>query len=325
MLSEPAAQPVPQLAETIEKQGNFALIVSIGGLAEGKALAAALVGWMWQFEGFGESLNGHRCLELWPHILRAEMTGAFSNDDVVRLACSQPTFVTELCSDTFATNRISMYSAVLSALSATEEATRLADWVATSLSQLTRDQWQMVTNDSDWVGLLSAVHEVVPSASISGAYAQGLGRLLEHIATTADVDTSVAGQWDNSIVPLIASAIKPAYVEEVARVAVGGGGALTPPFFDLVGETLADPGFLSRPDVLNGLLPNLVTERNLAGLSWLVDALTIEGALRDVPENGLGPLAAVVPTSFGQNEETDERLRRIAALIGLELEPETEE
>lgn len=325
LLSDPSSQPVTQLAQAIEKQGNFDLITSIGGLAEGQTLAAALVSAMWQFERFGASLNGHRLLELWPHILRAEASGAFSDGELVRVACSRPTFVAELCSRTFATNRISMYAAALATLSAPNEATRLADWVATSLSQLTREQWQTVTSDDKWVVLLAAVYDAYPDAKIGGAYAQGLGKYLDQVATGAGIDTSVSEQGKRAIVPMIATAIGAAYAEEAARVAVNGGGDLAPIFFVLVGETLADPRFLSRDDVRNGLLPNLVTERNSAGLSWLIDALKTEGALRDVPENGLSALAAVIPTSLGHDEETDKQLRQIAALIGLKLELQTEE
>ena len=301
------------------------MIVIIGGLVEGKALAAALVGESWKFQRFRGYLNGHRLLELWPHILRAGTIGGPTTGEVVLVACSRPAFVTELCSEAFATNRISMYSAVLAALSAPDEATRLADWLATSLSQLTRDQWQTVTSDNDWPTLLDAVHDAHPNASIGGAFAQALGRYLEQVAAGTDSDTFVTEQWNRAIVPLIAPAIKPAYSEEVARVAVSGSGVLAPTFFQLVGDTLKDPKFLSRADVLNGLMPNLVTERNSAGLSWLVDTLNIEGALREVPEKGLDALAAVIPISLGQDDEMDKQLRQIAALIGLDLEALTDE
>ena len=51
-----------------------------------------------------------------------------------------------------------------------------------------------------------------------------------------------------------------------------------------------------RPDILGGLLPNLVTERNAAGLSWLIDALQNEDPRRSAPKGAFDELAEVVRT-----------------------------
>ena len=76
-----------------------------------------------------------------------------------------------------------------------------------------------------------------------------------------------------------------------------------------------------RPDIRDGLLPNLVTEQNASGLSWLIVALQDESVRSDAPTDAFGALTEVVRTSVGQYEDIDGQLRQIAALIGLDLEP----
>ena len=85
-----------------------------------------------------------------------------------------------------------------------------------------------------------------------------------------------------------------------------------------------DHDFLRR-DILDGLLPNLVTERNAAGLSWLIDALQNEDARRNAPKGGFDALAEVVRTSLGHDADIDGQLRQIATLIGLDLQPQRDQ
>lgn len=322
LISDPSSQPVANVAQAIERQGDFEFIASIGALVEGTSLAAALVAELKDSEPFGAALTGDRFLGLWPHILRAAESGDLDTDKIVRVACSHPTFVTELCSGAFATNRIGMYLAVLSAVSVPEDANRLGDWIATSLSQLTQDQWGTVTNDTNWAALLASVHSSVPSARIGGAYAQGLSRFLEQVANGMDVDTSVVENWDRGVVPLMPTAIERAYIEGVARAAINAGGSLPGVFFKLVGDALRDRQMLMRADILDGFLPNIVAERSAEGLTWLIGALQMEASRCEEPLSGLDALAAVVPTSLGQDDEIDEQLRQIAELVGLNLEPD---
>ena len=326
LLADPSTQPVTSLAQAIERRRDFAVIALIGVHAEGKELAGALVAELWQSERFRAALSGDRFLALWPHIERATISGAFGTGEFVRMARARASFVAELESEAFATDRMGMYTAVLTAHPVSEEAARFADWVVASMSRLTRDQWQAaMTESDDWVMLLTAVRTADPDARIGGAYAQGLARFLEQVASGMDVSVSVAESWDRAVVPLIAPVIERAYAEGVGRAAVNAGGSLPAAFFDLVGATLKEPRILSRSDILDGLLPYLVTERNTTGLSWLIDALQDEGVRRGVPENGFGALAAVLPTSLGQDADVDVQLQRIATLIGVDMEPLPEE
>ena len=93
-------------------------------------------------------------------------------------------------------------------------------------------------------------------------------------------------------------------------------------FFTMVGDTLKEPRIFLRPDILDGLLPNLVTERNVAGLAWLIDALQNENGSGNAPREAFHALAEVVRTSLGHDEDIDEQLQQIAKLIGLDLQPE---
>ena len=127
------------------------------------------------------------------------------------------------------------------------------------------------------------------------------------------------------MLPLIAPAIRGTYAEGVARAAVRVGGGLPETFFNLAGSDLKEPQIFSRRDILDGLLPHLVTEGNVAGLSWLIAALEDEDARRDVAADGFRALFEVVPTSLGHDADIDKKLRRIADLIGLELQPRPEE
>ena len=121
------------------------------------------------------------------------------------------------------------------------------------------------------------------------------------------------------MVPLLGPAVEGAYAEGVARAAVSGGGGLPGAFFDLVGDTLKEARIFLRPDILDGLLPNLVTERNAAGLSWVINALENEDARRNAPTGAFDALAEVVRTSLGHDADIDEQLQQVAGLIGLDL------
>lgn len=141
------------------------------------------------------------------------------------------------------------------------------------------------------------------------------------VADPASGDSvELAAQMHHPVVAVLAPEVEGTYVEGVARAAANAGGGLPEAFFALVGDTLKKPRFFLRADILNGLLPDLVTERNSAGLSWLIDALQTEDARRSAPANAFSALAEVVRTSHGHDEDDDQRLQHIATLIGLELE-----
>ena len=278
LLSDPSNQPVGALAEAIVRRRDFDVIASIGAHTEGETLASALVIELWESEGFREALSGSRFRSFWPHISRAGASGELDLDELVQVACARPTFVTELESVAFSDDRMGMYGAIISTHPDRNEAAGLARWVAESLSDLTSDQWQaaMVHSD-DWVLLLAVIHNAAPSVRIRGAYAQALARFLEQVAEGREVTADEAEQWRLSVVPLLASAVEGTYVEGVARAATNAGGTLPETFFALVGDTLKEPAILMRPDIRDGLLPNLVTERNASGLSWIIAALQDEG------------------------------------------------
>ena len=326
LLADPSNQPVGPLAHAIECRSDFDVIASIGVHAEGEALAGALIEGLWELERFRGALNGDRFRALWPHIARAGGLGDLDLDGVVRVVCARPTFVTELESEAFGADRIDMYAAVLTAHPNRSEAADLAGWVAASLGRLTPDQWQSDMTDSDqWVALLAAVFDAAPNTRIGGVFAQALGKFLDNVANGIEVGAPVAEQWERAVLPLIAPAIRGTYAEGVARAAVRVGGGLPETFFNLAGSDLKEPQIFSRLDILDGLLPDLVTEGNVAGLSWLIAALEDEDARRDVAADGFRALFEVVPTSLGHDADIDEKLRRIADLIGLELQPRPEE
>ena len=186
LLSDPANQPSAALAGAIARRRDFDVIVSIGAHAEGAALASALVMDLWESDGFRGALSGSRFRSLWPHISHAGASGGLNLDELVRVTCARPTFVTELESAAFADDRMGMYGAIIATHPDRGEAAGLARWVAESLSNLTTDQWQVAMADSDdWAVLLAAIHDAAPSVRIRGAYAQALARFLQQAQTGA--------------------------------------------------------------------------------------------------------------------------------------------
>ena len=325
LLSDPANRPADVLAQAIAQLHDYDVIASIGAHTEGTALASELVAELWDSDGFRSALNGTRFRSLWEHIALAGSSGELNLDSLVRAVCANQTFVTELESLAFSEDRAGMYAAVIASHPDRGEAAGLAEWVAESLSNLTLGQWQEAMAHSDeWVALLTEVHNAAPSARLRGAYAQALARFLEQVAGGRDVTTKEAEQWRLSVVPLLGSAVEGTYVEGVARAAANAGGALPEMFFALVGDELQDPAILMRPDIRDGLLPNLVTERNSAGLAWLIDALRGDEIRRRASTGAFDALAEVVRTSLGAEDGSDEHLRRIAALIGLDLQRDPE-
>ena len=115
LLADPSTQPVAPLAQAIERRCDFNVIASIGVNVEGEALAAALVAELCQSDRFTAALDGDLFHSLWPHIARAEASGALDTDDLVRMACVRPTLVTELESVPFTENLMGMYAAVIAA------------------------------------------------------------------------------------------------------------------------------------------------------------------------------------------------------------------
>ena len=326
LLAEPSTQPVGPLSQAIERRRDFDVIASIGANVEGKALAAALVAELWQSDRFTAALDGDFFRNLWPHIARAGASGALDTDDLVRVACARPTFVTELESAPFTENLMSMHAAVIAAHPDRSEAARLAEWVAGKLSSLNPIQWRTAMAEShDWVALLDAIRGAAPSARIGGAFGQALAKFVEAIANEEEVTILKAEQWERAVVPLLAPSVEGTYAEGVAKAAINAGSGAPGTFFALVGDTLKEPRLFSRPEILNGLLPDLVTEQNAAGLAWLIDALQSEDVRNNAPADAFNALSEVVSTSHGHDEDDDQQLQRIATLIGLDLETQPDE
>ncbi len=302
------------------------MIASVGAHTQGKLLASALVAELRESDRFKVALNGSRFRSLWPHIARAAATDELNVNELVRVLCASQSFVEELESEGFAEDQMGMYEAVVTAHPDHGKAGLLAAWVAESLSNLTLAQWQAAVAESDeWVALLGAGHNAAPNARIRGAYAHALARFLEQVAEGREVTSHEVEQWSRSVVPLLAPAVAGAYAEGIAQGAANAGGGLPQGFLDLVGDTLKEPRIFMRPNIRDGLVPNLVIERNAAGLSWLIDALHDAETARNSPPDAFDALAEVVRTSLGHDEDTDKQLRQIAALIGLDLEePQTD-
>ena len=258
--------------------------------------------------------------------MRAGASGALDTDDFVRLACGRSTFVTELEPVPFTENPMSMYAAVISAHPDRGEAARLAEWVAEKLSNLNLNQWQTAMAESDdWVALLDTIRSAATSARIRGIYGQALAKFVEAIANKEGATLLKAEQWERVVVPLLAPAVEGTYNEGVVRAAVNATGGVPEAFFALVGDTLRQPQLFFRPAIQNGLLPNLVTERNAAGLAWLIGALQSEEVRTNTPADAFDALAEVVRTSHSHDEDGDQQLLRIATLIGLDLETQPDE
>ena len=326
LLADPSTQPIVPLAQSIERRRDFDVIASIGANVTGEALAAALVTELWQSDRFTAALDGDLFRAVWPHIARAGAADALDIDDIVRAICERPKLVPELESSPFAKNLLSMYTAVIAAHPDRGEAARLAEWVAGRLSALNLNQWQTLMAESDdWVALLDAIRGAAASAQIRGAYGQALAEFLESIANGEKVTTLTAEQWERAVVPLLAPAVEGTYAEGIARAAVNAGGGLPEAFFALVGNTLKEPRLFFRTEIRNGLLPNLVTERNTAGFSWLIDTLQSEDVRRNAPADAFDALAEVVRTCHSQDEDDGQQLQRIATLIGLDLQPRPDE
>ena len=212
-----------------------------------------------------------------------------------------------------------MYAAVIAAHPDRSEAARLAEWVSGMLSTLNPNQWQTAIAESDdWVALLDTIRGAAPSAQIRGAFGQALAKFLEAIANKEEVTDLKAEQWERAVVPLLAPEVEGTYEEGVVRAAINAGSDVPGTFFALVGETLREPRLFFRTEILNGLLPSLVTGRNAAGLSWLIDALQSEDVRSNAPADAFNALAEVVRTSHGHDEDDDQQLQQVATLIGLE-------
>ena len=326
LLADPSTQPVTPLAQAIERRDDLNVIASIGANGEGEALAAALVAELWQSGRFIAALDGDFFRALWPQIARAGASDALDTDDLVRVACARPTLVTELESVPFAEDLMSMYTAVIAVHPDRGDAAHLAGWVAGKLSTLSLSQWQTAMAEShDWVALLDTIRDAAPSARIGGAFGQALAKFVEEIANEEEVTTLEAEQWERAVVPLLAPSVERTYAEGVAKAAINAGSGAPETFFALVGGTLKEPRLFFRPEILNGLLPDLVTEQNAAGLAWLIHALQSEDVRHNAPADAFNALAEVVRTSHGQDEDGDQQLQHIATLIGLDLQPQPDE
>ena len=319
LLTDPSTQPHGSLVQAIEQRRDFDVIASIGAYAD-KLLASALLSELWESESFRTALNGDRFPALWLHIARAAISGALDLHALVRAACAHPMLATDLREGPFAEDLMGMYAAVVIAHPDRGEAALLAERAATSLSALSLGQWRTAMDGSDdWLTLLGAVRGTASDARVAGAFGQALVKFVEQVAEGEDVATAATEQWESVVVPLLAPAVEGTYAEGVGRTAVNVGGGLPGAFFALVGDTLKDPRIFLRSDILDGLLPDLVTERNASALSWLIDALQDGDVRRNAPPNAFGALAEVVRTSHGEDQDYDHQLRQIAELIDLDL------
>ena len=304
----------------MEGLGDFDLVALIGGRAEGEALAAALVEALQGSERFMAAMSGARFYGLWPHIARAGESGRLNVHKFVGAVCAIPTFGSELESEAFSVDRMDMYAAVLATHPDHTEVTRLAGWVARSLTGLARDQWQRAMSDSEnSVRLLSTLHRADNEVRIGGAFAQALTGLLDRVADGEAISDSVVELWEDSVLPLLAPTVRGACAQGAAATAVRVQGGLPSIFFDLAGPTLRGPNIIARPDVRQGLLPHLVLEENAAGLRWLVDTLEDEEVCKAVPKGGFGALSEVVRTSLGQDADVTDALLQVARLIGVDV------
>ena len=320
LLRDPSHERVSALTQAMEGLGDFDLVASIGGRAEGEALAAALVEALQGSERFIAAMSGARFHGLWPHIARAGESGRLNLHKFVGAVCASPTFGSELESEAFSEDRMDMYAAVLATHPDQTEVTRLAGWVARSLTGLTRNQWQRAMSDSEnSVRLLSTLHRADNEVRIGGAFAQALTGLLDRVADGEAISNSVVELWEDSVLPLLAPTVRGAYAQGAAATAVRVQGGLPSVFFDLAGLTLRGPDIIARPDVLQRLLPHLVLEENAAGLRWLVDTLEDEEVCKVVPEGGFGALSEVVGISLRQDVEISEVLVQVAQLIGVDV------
>lgn len=325
LLRDPSNDLVSPLAEAIERLGDYDLVASIGRRTEGEALAAALVEALQRSERFLVAMSSVRFHGLWPHIARAGASGRLDVHEFVRAVGTTPAFGAELESEKFAVDRMDMYTAVLAAHPNRTEVRRLAGWVARSLEGLTRDQWETAMSDAEnTVTLLSALRHADGEVRIGGAFAQALTGFLDRVADGESVSDTVVRLWEDSVLPLLAPAVRGAYAQGAAAAALRVQGKLPSAFFDLAGPTLRGPDIIARPEILEGLLPDLVLEGNAAGLRWLVDILEYGEAGDAIPEDKFGALSEVVRTSLGQDADFSDALLEVAKLLGVDVPQEHE-
>ena len=326
LLANPSGNGVGPLSWAVERLRDFDIISRIGEETGGAPLAAALVSELHASGRFRAALSGTRLTALWPHIERASAPGAPEMDELVQAVCARLTLVPELVSEPFAADRMDMYAAMLAAHPDHEQSRRLADWAVTSLAKLTLEQWiESMAGSDNWVTLLRAIRDTDREARIGGAFAQALAGFLERVAEAGEVSPYVAERWENTVQALLAPAVQGAYAHGAAAVAVSVGSQLPAAFFELAGETLASPDVISRRDILNGLMPALIPERNVAGLRWLIAVLTDKEARTAVPEGGFGALTEVVRTSVSEDSDPGDPLLEIARLMSIDLTGSTED
>ena len=306
------------LAQAIERAEDFEIIESIGGSTRGAKLASTLVAQLWESESFAAAMDGNRFRSLWPYVAIARESDALGDDAVIGFIPEGSAFVTEVTTEALSIDHLEMYQIVMVSHPSPVEARRLAEWTAQSLSALTVKRWaQAIEESEDWVKLLASIRDAGPEVTIGGTYAQALSKLLERVAMQDGIVITPLeiSHWEKTVVPLIAPPIRGAYREGAVRAAVKAGGNLSETFLDLVGATLREPEIFLRSEILDGLIPNLVAERNRVGLSWLSDALKSGDVRNGAPEGAFDGLREVVQSSLGQDPEDDDRLAEIASLI----------
>lgn len=324
LVTNPQHPAVVPLAKAIERQRGFEILAALGGNSESEELATALVRELWASEPFRASISGEGFTKLWPHILQAAESEEHDLEEFIVAVSERPEFASELAVGASTPDRLGMYAEVIRLHPNREAATRLAGALVAALGALSLGQWTKTMGDSDeWIDLSIAIRQVDPDATIGGTFALALVGFIEEVAGGAEVGDSVVAHWDETVVALVAPAIRENYAEGVVAAAVRLKGQLPGPFFKLAGHTLGQDEIFARPDVLNVVLPSLVAEANGPGLSWLIETIGGDDSTKNVPQDGLAALAEVVRASLRQPSDVSEQLLELAQLIGVEAETES--
>ena len=297
-------------------EGGFDLIDRLAAQEGCGMLPSSLISAFWQDDDFVNSLTGERFFKLWPHI---SVAGSAENRDLhefVHLVCRRSPFIDEILDEGFAEDRTTMYSTVISTHPDSSKATNLAKWVIISLGKLNSEQWiNVIESTDDLIALLNSIRDVEPELRIGGEYALGLAQFVDRIADGYEISESISQEWEGTVLNSMALPIRGIYEEGIVSTASRVGGQLSDAFLRLASSTLRRPPILARAEILNGVVPKLVSEQNEAGLSWLVEVLKDDGVRCSLPEDGLRALVEVVSVWLDRDTAVHDQLSVIAQLL----------
>ena len=318
LLSNPAHEAIGLLAAEVGGHRNYEIIDSLASDSSSNLLASALIARLWSSRWLLDKITSARLMDIWQHVSGNEI---FQDDDLsqfVGMLCRRAEFISELKSNNFSIDRMSMYAALLGNHTDRSVAVDLVDWVVTSLTKLSREQWSTAMHASDdWVRLLVAIRRVDDEGLVGGQFGLALGEFVEGVAGGEEVSDLITYEWEKTVVASMAPTIRGIYEEGVFAAAVNVEGQLPETYFSLTGQTLRKPAILARPQILNGVLPQLASSQNQPGLSWLLQTLKDGDVLKDVPEGGFDPLAEVVSVSLEQTGDDSDLLRGIADILSV--------